>query len=355
MRAFTLPPTIDAILLSNPLNITYLTNFRGVNPSETEGYLLLTKDHWYLLTFSLYKMEAEELQKENPLITPLFITGKHLSDVIKPLLLKHGIRTLGIEYTHLSLAEYDQLKNAFSMTRLIKKDNWIEQLRLYKDSAEIASLKEACQLTDDCFNFIEKQIQLGQKETDIAWEIEKYIKEHNGKLSFEPIVAFNEHSAMPHYIQSDHSQLTANSLVLLDFGASLNGYHADMTRVIFMGKPKTEWLKAYRTVKKAQEEASEYIRSTQTPSGTAADAIAKKIITDAGFPIYSHGLGHGVGLAIHEAPRLAGHRDEILQPNMVFSVEPGIYLPGQFGIRIEDLVLKTKTGIEILSHSPYVS
>ena len=198
---------------------------------------------------------------------------------------------------------------------------------------------------------------------EIAWEIESYFKKRGAENAFPPIVAFGKNSSQPHYSSSIRYTLDAKrSLVLLDFGARVNGYCADMTRMLFMGLPKTEWKKAYQALKLAQQKALSYLAQSfqyidilknqrRKISGAELDQLVRKELAKFGYPPYPHSLGHAVGLAIHEAPRLSIRRDEELKPGMIFSVEPGIYVPGQFGMRIEDLVLLTENGIEVLSKS----
>ncbi len=211
-------------------------------------------------------------------------------------------------------------------------------------------MKRAIRITDECFSFIQTQINSDSTEAELAWYIERYFREHHAQIAFNPIVAFNTHSSIPHHVSQSDCKLQEPSIILMDFGGKVEGYHGDMTRMLFWKKPHDEWIKAYTAVLTAQQKAIEYLDSAN-PNGAMADTIARECINKAGFPTYPHSLGHGVGLEIHEDPRLTMHRETVLEEQMVFSVEPGTYLPGQFGIRIEDLVLKTKTGVEVLSKS----
>jgi len=335
----------EALLLTNATNIRYLTGFQGLSSSGRESYLLLTEETWYLFTFELYRQEAEELCRKHAHIEIQYITPEKK---LPALLADISFQKLKFEERSLTYKEFSDIKAALPATQLLPDTQTVEHLRRKKSEQEITFLQQAASLTDACFFDIQKQITKDMKEEELAWNIERYIREHGAQLSFPPIVAFNTHSSLPHYVPAGNCTLTADSIILLDFGAKVHGYHADMTRMIFFGTPKEEWVKAYETVKQAQDKALQYL-SKEGSSGSTADEIARKVITDAGYPVYPHALGHGTGLEIHEHPRLSIHRDTLLEQGMVFTIEPAIYLPGNFGIRIEDLVLKTKDGIDVLS------
>ncbi|OGG23718.1 hypothetical protein A3A79_00730 [Candidatus Gottesmanbacteria bacterium RIFCSPLOWO2_01_FULL_43_11b] len=325
----------DSVLITNPTNILYLTGFVGVE--RRDAYVLVTKNKTYLFTTSLYLEAAQklnvtviEISREKPI-------EQELSKLVK---------TVAFEENDITVAEYNKLKK---LLRLKPAKNRIEKMRMIKREDEIAKIKLAAKITDACFTYIVKRIRTGVTEARLAWEIEGFFKYRAGDVAFSPIVAFNENSSKPHYNSRSNNPLRKNSLILLDFGARVNGYCADMTRVVFLGKPKAEWVKAYDAVLQAQQAAI----SSNSRSGAERDRIARESIQKSGFDPYAHSLGHNVGLDIHESPRLSIKKDANLLPGMVFTIEPGVYIEGQFGIRIEDLVLLKATGIEILSHSSY--
>lgn len=328
------------LLVSNPTNIRYLTGFPSVAPEAREAYALITPKQTYLFTNSLYREQAKtlgfpviEISRDNPL-------PKRLAEVFK------GV-TLGFEEANITVSEYNTLKKKFT---LVPTRNRIEVKRMIKRPDEIENIRKAVKLTDACFRYITALLKPGVSESQIAWAIESFIRKHGGSLAFTPIIAFGTHTSQPHY-QMSEGRLRKSDLLLLDFGARMNGYCADMTRVVFIGKPKQEWKQAYEVVLEAQKHALDALLHGER-SGANLDSLAKKTIEKAGFQPYSHSLGHAVGLDIHEAPRLTIKHDETLKPGMVLSIEPAIYVEGKFGIRIEDLVLIKKDGIEILSHSP---
>ncbi len=343
---------VNAILITNPTNIRYLTGFVGVEPQEREAYCLLTPSQTFLFTNALYLEQAKktkatvvEISRENPF-------AKKLDEILI------GPR-LGFEENDLTVAEYHKIMHVHKNVMLVPTKDRIEELRMIKQEDEIENIRKAAKITDECFEYILEKIKPGVSENRIAWVIESFIRTRGASLAFSPIVAFGVHASQPHYLTGPGlvktQGLAPPELVLLDFGARVNGYCSDMTRVVFVGKPKDEWKRAYNTVFDAQHAALEYLHlegvKAHLPGGAAADRIARDVIEKAGFPTYPHSLGHGVGLDIHEAPRLTIKKDQILKPGMVVTVEPAIYKEGSYGIRIEDLVLLKEDGIDILSKS----
>ncbi|MBI5620362.1 aminopeptidase P family protein [Candidatus Gottesmanbacteria bacterium] len=430
---------LDALLITNPTNIRYLTGFVGAAPEEREGYVLLTKSQTFLFTNALYREDAKRLIQNPSSFKRLNLLGsrdskgltfveisreepfaKKLATILmsvipgptrNPSYLKTGSRPaspertrgelkgrddmygikLGFEETDLTVAEFGKLKDELGGVQLIPTKNRIEELRMIKRGDEIENIRAAATITDQCFDFILQKIKpglpaeasakVGVTESEIAWAIESFIRGRGAQLAFSPIVAFGAHTSQPHYTSIRHrlasSQddvLQTQNIILLDFGAKVNGYCSDMTRVVFVGKPKEEWVKAYETVLTAQQSVLDFMTGLnpvmeqgstlkKNYSGSELDRIAREIIKKAGFPTYPHSLGHGVGLDIHEAPRLRANPStgskkavtsdsvETLRAGMIVTVEPGVYIEGQYGIRLEDLILLKEDGIEVLSKS----
>lgn len=342
----------DVLLVTNPINIRYLTGFVGVD--ERDAYVLLTPDTLYFFTNSLYSKAINTIQSpiRNTQIKIIEISRENpISKEVEKIISNRKIQELGFEDDNLTVAEYTKIQSVLK-ARLVPSRGTIESLRAIKRSDEIENIRLAATMTDQCFSFITTRIRPGVTEAQLAWEIEKFIRSRGAELAFCPIVAFGAHSAQPHY-QKSASQgvpLQSGNLVLLDFGARVNGYCADMTRVVFLGTPKPAWVNAYETVLAAHNRVLSLMESGER-HGAALDSAARQTIVHAGLPAYPHSLGHAVGLAIHEAPRLTEKRDEILTANMVVTVEPATYIEGQYGIRIEDLVRITDHGIEALSKS----
>lgn len=353
MRPIPLPHTVDALLLSDQVNIFYVTGFRGLSPTEREAYALVLPNEVHLFTNALYKEEAETLSsREKKLHTHITSHDNPFKKLLKETIDSHAVKKLGFEASSLSVSEYEDVKRHLSATECISTGGVVENIRMKKTKEEIEIISQTAALTDACFAFVSKVIKPGITEQHVAWEIEKFFCERGATSAFASIVAGSTASTLPHYA-SQNKKITGESSVLLDFGAKIDGYHADLTRVLYLGNPPQEWKKVYQTVKKAQGEALSYLSSTKNPSGARADEVARKVITDAGFPPYPHSLGHSVGLSIHESPRLSIHKEVTIVPGMVFTLEPGIYLPGKFGIRIEDLFVMTGKGPQKLSHAPY--
>lgn len=323
---------INALLVTNPTNIRYLTGFVGVE--KRDAYLLLVGDKKYLFVSPLYLEVAKKLSN----IQIIQLSNNPIEKEIAKL-----TNTVGFEENDLTVAEYKKFKKV--IRTLLPTKGKIEKLRMIKREDEIENIRKAAKITDQCFDYIVGKLKPGVSEKEIAWEIQRFL----GDIAFSPIVAFGKNSSQPHY-RSGSDLLKPQGLTLLDFGARVNGYCADMTRVVFMGKPKDEWAKAYNTVFEAQKAALAALSNMK--SGAKLDRLAKSIIKKAGFPPYTHSLGHNVGLDIHEGPRLSVKKNATLKPGMVFTIEPGIYIEGQYGIRIEDLVLLRNDRIEVLSKSP---
>jgi len=235
--------------------------------------------------------------------------------------------------------------------------------RLIKAVHEIASIEKACNLGDKTFDYILTKIKEGVSEKELALEIKRFIKKHKAKTSFPPIVAFGKNSSIPHHVPTHNSKLlTHNSIILLDFGVRLNNYCSDMTRTVFFGSPTAEYKKMYQTVLDAQQKALEHLVAhleggrkdsfeVESIKAKNVDKVARDYIISRGYPTIPHSLGHGIGLEVHEAPIISPKSKDTLKPGMVFTIEPGIYIPGFGGIRIEDVVVLEKP-CRLLTKSP---
>lgn len=347
------------LFITNATNIRYLTGFVGVE--SRDAYLLLLETKAFLLVSPLYEEEAKKVLLQNSYLTHHFPTIKALDvNILTPdnrigrqlqtICEKEGIEDLQFESDNLSVSEYDAYQKFLPSLILTPTQNIIEALRMKKFPQEIASITNAAKLTDDCFTYIQTKIKKGVTESELAWDIETFFRNAGAQLAFSPIVAFGPNSALPHYSPvGQGSTLSENDIILFDFGARVDGYCADMTRMIFVGTPKKEWLDAYQAVLDAQTTALTSI--TTTCSGKSADQAARDVLEKTNLPLYPHSLGHGVGLDIHETPRLTIHQDNKLVAGMIITVEPATYIAGDFGIRIEDLLYISETKTEVLSKS----
>ncbi|TVY04439.1 M24 family metallopeptidase [Cohnella terricola] len=331
-----------ALLVTNSLNRRYLTGFTG-----SSGVVLVSADQAAFITDFRYTEQAAQQAAGFEIV-------KHGADIhatVAELLRAWNVDALLIEEQNVTYATYKKMEQAFAPAKLLPSDGIVENLRVIKDEAEIAILQEAADLADRTFAHILGFIKPGVSERSIALEMEMFMRSQGAaSSSFETIVASGERSALPHGVASDRL-IGKDEFVTFDFGAYYQGYCSDITRTIVVGKASDKHREIYGIVKEAQQHALDHLRPGMT--GKEGDALTRDIIASYGYGEYfGHGTGHGIGLEIHESPRLSMTGDIVLAPGMVVTVEPGIYLPGFGGVRIEDDVVMTDKGIRILTNSP---
>lgn len=332
----------EALLVTHPINRRYLSGFTG-----SSGMVLISADRAALLTDFRYREQA-------PMQAKGFEVIEHAQNVhttMAELLREWGIQKLLFEERNVTFATYSTMATAYSPVVLLPSGGLIEQLRMVKDADEIAVMQEAAVLADRAFEHILAYIRPGVSETSIALELEVFMRSEGAtSSSFDTIVASGERSALPHGTASERL-IGRNEYVKLDFGAYYKGYCSDITRTVFVGEPSAKHLEIYEIVKEAQQFALDHLRPGMT--GKEGDALTRDIIARYGYGEYfGHGTGHGLGMEVHEEPRLSLSGDTVLTPGMTVTVEPGIYLPGFGGVRIEDDVVMTETGIHILTSAP---
>jgi Xaa-Pro aminopeptidase len=329
----------EAILVSNPVNVAYLSGFTG-----TAGTLLLTAQQAYLLTDFRY---VEQAQQQAPAFEIIDIKNKPWQ-VTAELLADNGCRALTVEADYLTVDTYQEIVAALEAVSVEAAASPVTPLRAVKTADEIKAIEKAQQLTDAAFKQILAYVKPGVRERDLALELEFMLRKGGAAaLSFTMIVASGSRSALPHGVASDKT-LAVGDAVVFDFGCIVDGYCSDMTRTVFVGEASDKQREVYDIVLAAQEAALANLRAGI--SGKEGDAFAREVIAAAGYGDYfGHGLGHGVGREIHEAPRLSPTYEGLLEPGMVVTVEPGIYLPGEFGVRIEDMAVIEEQGIRNLT------
>lgn len=324
---------IDGILISQPENRRYLSGFDG-----SAGFLLITPDKRILATDSRYTVQAKS---QAPDYEIFLITGD-AGDWFPGLAAQAGIKRLGFEGEYLTFSLYrrlcDILGKGKSRLEFIPVEGMVESLRAVKEPGEIELIAQAAGIADAAMVYIRDNIRPGMTEREAAWEIEKFMREKGSQpLPFDIIVASGPNSALPHAQPSSRAIREAEPIVI-DIGARVGGYASDLSRTICLGDPDATFKKIYDTVLGAQTGAIALLKSGM--SGAEADQLARVIIEEGGYgEAFGHGLGHGVGLATHEQPRLGPNSPEKLADGMVFTIEPGIYLEGWGGVRIEDLVV----------------
>jgi Xaa-Pro aminopeptidase len=342
--------SLDAVLLSRTANKRYYSGFRlsdAEGPtSGFAGTLLVTRDASLILADSRYTEQAEHEAPGWTLVT----TSRALHEELPPLLLEHEVGALGMEATVVSHADWAALAEAAPGVELHAVDEELVPLQLYKSPAEIEAIGQACALTDECFRHLNTWIRVGMTELHVAWEIERFFRANGAEgLAFDTIVLAGARAAMPHGRPSD-AIVERGNVLLIDFGCTIDGYRSDMTRTLFVGDVPDDLRRYHDAVREAQALAMAGLRPGV--NGQEVDAVARERIAREGVEPYGHGLGHGIGLETHEPPQLRQSKPYTLEAGMVFSVEPGIYLPGVTGIRIEDIVALEATGPRLLTKSP---
>ena len=335
----------DALLVSNATNVRYLTGFTG-----EDSVLLLTRNRAVIVSDGRF---TTQLGQECPdLGVHIRSIGETITAASATVARQLGVGRLAFESAALSVADYEALRAALPAVEFVSVSDRVEALREIKDKEEIAAIREAIDYAESAFTMLRGGLRLGDSEKDVADALEGYLRRCGATAaSFPPIIAVGERSALPHARPTAEARIGDADFVLIDWGATGRPYKSDLTRVLVTGKVTPKFEKIYRTVLSAQERGIAAIR----PGVTArdVDAEARSVIEEAGFGrFFDHGLGHGLGMDIHEAPRLRKGSDVALRPGMVVTVEPGIYLPDWGGIRIEDDVLVTPDGCEVLTHVP---
>lgn len=329
----------DVFLISNPVNRRYITGFTG-----SAGLVWISSTKQAILTDFRY---VEQVKAECPGWELIRI--ETYNDALEELIKGENIRSIVFEEEHVTVKQLREWQDRFAV-ELKGSSGWVEELRMCKTPAEVEHIRRAAQIGDEAFAELLPNIKSGRTEREIALELE-YLMRRKGAsaMSFAPIVASGPQSALPHARPGERI-LSYGDFVVMDFGCVVNGYCSDMTRTIVIGEPEERHLLIYDLVLKAQVEAVEAVAPGKT--GAEIDAIAREIIAEAGYGDYfGHGLGHSVGLEVHENPRLSKTDQTVLAPGMIVTVEPGVYLPGFGGVRIEDLVVVTEDGHEVLTSS----
>lgn len=337
----------SGVYITNPLNIQYLTGFKGVSDHERESTLLVTKTRALLLVPAMYAAEGKAMAKDGLECVVLAKRGQFLREVGQ--VVKAG--QLALESEHLSFAEYQWLQGGLAAKiELVASRDLVEELRLYKDEAEITRIRMATSLTDQALELLSGKFSYQVSEQQLLTQLHLISDELGADgFGFEPIIANRAHSALPHY-HTGRSKLAAG-ILLVDLGLKYQGYSGDLSRTFYLGQPERRFVKRYEILARAQQSVLKAVKpgvTTRHLYVLVDKALGEELPAFAG----KHSLGHGLGLAIHELPQLSPHLDITLQPGMVITIEPGLYYEGWGGLRLEDVVLITSTGCETLSQFP---
>ena len=338
---------LDAILITQPENRRYLSGFTG-----SKGMLFISSQQAMLAVPFIYLEQAGKqapgfklvrFHREFAVVWPDLVA--EISSVQQC-----RARRVAFESAHLTVAEHGKLDAGDGNVELVPTEGVVEGLRAIKDEDELDIIRKAVALADAAFTYAVEFIEPGMTEREVAWRLEVYMRTHGAeKVAFDLIVGAGPNGAMPHHDVSERV-IGEGEPIVMDLGARVAGYHSDLTRTICLGQPDERFTEIYDLVLRAQLAAEAIVRRGIVAG--EADNAARQIITEAGYgEQYGHGLGHGVGLAVHEEPLIRQDAEEVLKPGMVFTVEPGIYLPDWGGVRIEDMVLVQEGGVEVLSRA----
>ena len=345
---------IDTVMICSDENRRYLSGYTGKDGSydESAGILVITGKDLVLACDPRYDQQAEQ---EAPLYS-VVCYKKRLPEELPGILESVGARKVGVEDARLTLKDYNEFIHGIEQSDLgaeiVPCSGLFKDLRIRKDDTEVDLIRKALKIAETSFLQFKETIKEGMDEKQAAWTLEKRMRENGAEsLSFDVIAASGPQSALPHAIPGE-KRFEAGEPLLFDFGAKVDGYCSDTTRTLIMGRTEPQFEEVYHTVFEAQKQAVEAIKPGIKAS--QADAVAREYIDSTKFTgKFGHSLGHGVGIAIHEAPRLSRLDETVLEAGMVVTVEPGIYIPGWGGIRLENMILVTENGAEVLNETGY--
>lgn len=330
---------IQGLIISNPINIRYVLGI------PVEGKILIADRENIFVTDARYIEEVNRFLTINDEF--VIYDAKDLSDADNQNFFQN-CENVGFEENYVTFAEYENIIRKYRIKNMEETEGIIEKMRMVKDEDEISKIEKACEITDKCFDYITSFIKIGMTEKQIALEIQKYFLENGAEgEAFETIVASGENSSKPHAVLSDKI-IREGDPITIDFGAKYKGYCADMTRTIFAGYVNEQMKETYELVLRNQLRATKEIKE-----GTSCKMLARSVENEFYLYNYSliHALGHGVGLSVHELPILSHNSQLSLKEDMVVTNEPGIYIPGKYGIRLEDTIRVGRNEPEVLTKS----
>lgn len=332
---------IDGLLITSSTNRKYMSGFSG-----STGYVLIGRNHSAFITDFRYVEQAKVECPDYEIVD----NQRKMNHTLKEKIEELGIRRLGFEKDYVTYAMYDSFVQLSSEVSMVPVSGLIEELRLIKNESELIKIKKAIEIADAAFSHILSFIRPGISEEEVALELEYFMRKRGASgASFDIIVASGVRSALPHG-RASSKLIEEGELVTLDFGAIYEGYISDITRTVAVGEISDQLREIYDVCLQAQLAGVNNIKAGMT--GKEADAFCRDVISNAGYgEAFGHSTGHGIGLDVHEGPNASAVSEQILKPGMLLTVEPGIYLPGIGGVRIEDDILITDHGNEILSKS----
>ena len=351
LRAAMAEQGFPALFTTHPDNRRYLTGYTGEDhpPDESAGHLLITPEQAYLHVGALNATQARAQAPDYTVVA--YARRSEMPDQFADLVTSNGITRLGFDASALLYRTHRWLREKLPAVELIEIGTVISDLRAVKDAAEIALLRRAQEITTAAFVDVSRRISEGMTEKEVAWEIEKAVRAHGGEgMAFSTIVGAGTNGARPHHTVTDRP-IRAGEPVVIDMGARYEGYCGDLTRTIVVGEPDARFRRTYDLVLRAKRHVEEIARPGMT--GGALDTAARDVIVEAGAgDHFIHTLGHGIGLQVHEGPGARKESEEVFQPGMTLTIEPGVYFEDWGGVRIEDVAVFTEHGIELLAPAP---
>lgn len=333
---------IECLLVSENANVNWATGFTG-----SFGFILVTPTAARFVSDSRYTLQAEE-QVGSLMPTFTFAAPATVESFLAGHLKEMGVSRVSFEAAHVSYATFEKWRDAFAPLELVSAPDLIGSLRMVKSADEIEKTRAACKLADACWTHVSRLVRPGISEYDLGLEIEFYFRRSGAELAFDPIVVSGERSARPHGRPSE-KLLERGDFVTFDFGAKLEGLCSDLTRTIVVQEATDRHREVYDLVLQSQLAAMNLMKPGA--SGKDVDAEARRVMGDHA-KYFGHGLGHGLGRVVHDGGRLGTSSTDVLAVGQIWTVEPGIYIPGFGGVRIEDDIVVTEDGIEVLTHSP---
>ena len=335
---------VDAIFVTNLMNVRYLCGFTGSN-----GMLLVTEKGSRFFTDGRYRTQSADQVEGADVV--IYQDPPELGSHLKTAASEMRATQVGFEATNVTFARADELRGFFEGAVLHATNGVVEELRAVKEPEELDLMRTAAHMADDGFSHILDFVRTGMTEQEVALELEFYLRKNGAEdVSFSPIVAAAERSALPHAHPTDRL-VEEGRFLLFDLGCKYKGYCSDLTRTVVIGEPDSRHSSVYEVILAANE-AGLRAAGPDKPARDV-DRAARDVVEAAGYPeAFSHGLGHGVGLEVHEGPTVRSTSDDVLKPGNVITIEPGAYFPDWGGVRVEDLCVITESGIEVLSKSP---
>ncbi len=332
-----------AFLMSEISNVQWVTGFTG-----SSGFVLVDPKQALFISDSRYSVQAKE--EVGDLNVAIYSSPMDAATFISQEASRLGMKELGFEADNVTYSQYERWKEKLAPSALVPVKDLIEPLRMIKTAEEIAKIRRACNLADACFEHVLRLIQPGVREMDISLEIEFFFRRQGAHLAFEPIVVSGERSARPHGRASE-KKLEKGDFLTMDFGAKLDGYNSDITRTVVVQEASDRHRQVYDQVLKAQIASIDALKAGV--SASSVDGLSRRILAELDLDKYfGHGLGHGLGKSVHDFGRLNATSTDTIAEGQVWTIEPGVYIEGFGGVRIEDDVVVTENGNEVLTHSP---